>query len=168
MRLRATPAGAAEEDRQLVAHQFATTGGKDGRPVGQTYPVLLAVAGRRGRRGDTRRGAGSGIYKVVKSKPVLRNPRVSTLLRRNYSRSQCPSEGSGHCQASGTQNANDVDQTRYHGSRVAQTLLVDVCECSCVQEWGCVAGASTHGIRLADHRHAKPRHVCATRESSFR
>ncbi len=51
--------------------------------------------------------------------------------------------------------------------RVAQTSLLDVCECWCVQEWRRVAGGSTHGIRLADRRHAKPRHVRATRHRFF-
>ena len=38
-------AGAAEEDRQLVADQFAAAAGEDGRPVGQARAVLLADAG---------------------------------------------------------------------------------------------------------------------------
>ncbi len=63
-------AGAAEEDRQLVAHQFAATIGKDGRPVGQICPVLLVIAGRRGRRGDTRRVFG-GIVRRIAALPVL-------------------------------------------------------------------------------------------------
>jgi hypothetical protein len=39
-------AGAAKEDRELVADQFAATAGEDGRETGQARPVLLADAGR--------------------------------------------------------------------------------------------------------------------------
>lgn len=38
--------GVAEEDRELVADQFAATAGEDGREAGQARPVLLADAGR--------------------------------------------------------------------------------------------------------------------------
>ena len=38
-------AGAAEEDRQLVADEFAAAVGEDGWPVDQARPVLLAAAG---------------------------------------------------------------------------------------------------------------------------
>lgn len=37
--------GAAEEDRQLVAHQLAATAGEDGRKAGETRSVLLAPTG---------------------------------------------------------------------------------------------------------------------------
>ena len=36
-------AGAAEEDRSLVADQLATATGEDGRAFGETCPVLLAA-----------------------------------------------------------------------------------------------------------------------------
>ena len=40
-------AGAAEEDRELVADQLAAAAGEDRRPVGEARPVLLAaVSGR--------------------------------------------------------------------------------------------------------------------------
>ena len=39
-------AGAAEEDRELVADQLAATVGEDGRAVGETCAVLLASVGR--------------------------------------------------------------------------------------------------------------------------
>ena len=39
-------AGAAEEDRELVADQFAAAAGEDGRQTGPARPVLLADAGR--------------------------------------------------------------------------------------------------------------------------
>ena len=39
-------AGAAEEDRELVADQFAAAIGEDGWPIGQARPVLLAAVGR--------------------------------------------------------------------------------------------------------------------------
>jgi hypothetical protein len=38
-------AGAADEDRDLVADQFATAVGEDRRTAGQTRPLLMAVAG---------------------------------------------------------------------------------------------------------------------------
>ena len=38
-------AGAASEDRQLVADEPATTIGQDGRPADQSRTVLLAAAG---------------------------------------------------------------------------------------------------------------------------
>ena len=38
-------AGAAAEDRQLVADQLAAAAGEDGRPAGETCPLLLAAAG---------------------------------------------------------------------------------------------------------------------------
>lgn len=38
-------AGAAKEDRQLVADEFAAVTPEDGRPFGQTRPILLAGAG---------------------------------------------------------------------------------------------------------------------------
>jgi hypothetical protein len=38
-------AGAAEEDRELVADQFATTAGENRRQAGQARSVLLADAG---------------------------------------------------------------------------------------------------------------------------
>ena len=40
-------AGAAEEDRERVADQFAATVGEDGWQAGQARPVLLADAGRK-------------------------------------------------------------------------------------------------------------------------
>jgi hypothetical protein len=39
-------AGAAEENRPLVAHQLAAAAGEDGRPAGETRALLLAFAGR--------------------------------------------------------------------------------------------------------------------------
>src|ERR1019366_9711641 len=53
-------AGAAEEDRELVADQLAAAAGEDGRAVGETCAVLLAAVGRRGSeaagvRGDSDR-----------------------------------------------------------------------------------------------------------------
>ena len=39
-------AGAAEEDRALVLDQLAAATGEDGRPIGETRPVLVAPAGR--------------------------------------------------------------------------------------------------------------------------
>jgi hypothetical protein len=38
-------AGAAEEDRQLVAYEFAAAAGENRRPVGEARAVLLADAG---------------------------------------------------------------------------------------------------------------------------
>ena len=38
-------AGAAEEDRELVADEFAATAGENGRAIGEACPVLLADAG---------------------------------------------------------------------------------------------------------------------------
>jgi hypothetical protein len=38
-------AGAAEEDRELVADEFAAALGKDGRTIDETRPVLLGPAG---------------------------------------------------------------------------------------------------------------------------
>jgi hypothetical protein len=40
-------AGAAEEDRPLVADEFAAAAGEDGRAAGQTRPLLLAATGGR-------------------------------------------------------------------------------------------------------------------------
>ena len=40
-------AGSAEEDRELVADEFATTPGEDRRATGETYTLLLASSGRR-------------------------------------------------------------------------------------------------------------------------
>src|ERR1019366_2457478 len=39
-------AGAAEEDRELVADQLAAATGEDGRAVGEACPLLLVDAGR--------------------------------------------------------------------------------------------------------------------------
>jgi len=39
-------AGTAEEDRQVVADQFAATAGQDRRPVAEACPLLLASIGR--------------------------------------------------------------------------------------------------------------------------
>ena len=39
-------AGAAEEDRQLVADEFAAAAREDGRAVGEACPLLLVAAGR--------------------------------------------------------------------------------------------------------------------------
>src|SRR5450759_329235 len=39
-------AGAAEENRELVADQFAAAAGQDRRQAGQARPILLADAGR--------------------------------------------------------------------------------------------------------------------------
>jgi hypothetical protein len=39
-------AGAAEEDLEVVADQFAATAGEDGRQAGEARPVLLVAAGR--------------------------------------------------------------------------------------------------------------------------
>src|SRR6266849_4541402 len=39
-------AGAAEEDRELVADQLAAAAGEDGRAVGETCALLLASVGR--------------------------------------------------------------------------------------------------------------------------
>jgi hypothetical protein len=50
-----TTAGAAEEDRQRVAGELAAAARKDGRPIDQARPVLLAVPRGERRRGDTRR-----------------------------------------------------------------------------------------------------------------
>ena len=57
-------AGAAEEDRSLVADQLATAAGEDGRAVGEARPVLLAaVSGRSsdaaGVRGDSAEDLGA-------------------------------------------------------------------------------------------------------------
>jgi len=40
-------AGAAEENRPLVAYELAAAAGEDGRPAGETCALLLAFAGRR-------------------------------------------------------------------------------------------------------------------------
>src|ERR1035441_5998058 len=38
-------AGAAKQDRQLVADELAATAGEDGRTIGETRPVLLPATG---------------------------------------------------------------------------------------------------------------------------
>ena len=62
-------AGAAEEDRELVADQLAATAGEDRRQAGQACPLLLADAGRRPshtaavwEHGTADRRAGSGEW----------------------------------------------------------------------------------------------------------
>ena len=51
-------AGAAEEDRQLVADEFTAAAGENGRPIGQARAVLLAAAG--GKRPDAAAVRGDG------------------------------------------------------------------------------------------------------------
>lgn len=56
--------GAAQEDRSLVADQLATAVSEDGRAIGETRPLLLALAGRRssdaaGVRGDSSKDLGA-------------------------------------------------------------------------------------------------------------
>ena len=45
-RLQPLAAGAAEEDRELVADQLAAAAGEDGRQAGQARPLLLAARNR--------------------------------------------------------------------------------------------------------------------------
>ena len=40
-------AGVAEANRELVADQLAATVGEDARTAGETFPLLLAIVGRR-------------------------------------------------------------------------------------------------------------------------
>ena len=65
-------AGAAKEDRELVADQLAAAAGKDGRPVGEACPVLRAPVGRgpsdaAGVRGDFAEDLGAAFTGGVRA-----------------------------------------------------------------------------------------------------
>src|ERR1035437_888194 len=65
-------AGAAEEDRELVADQLATEVGEDGRPLGEACALLLAAVGGRssdaaGVRGNFAEDLGAAIAGGVRA-----------------------------------------------------------------------------------------------------
>ena len=76
-------AGAAEENRPLVAHQLAAAAGEDGRPAGEACSLLLTALGRepsdaaalRSHAGQDRAAAGS--HEVIPAQVVGKRTKTS-------------------------------------------------------------------------------------------
>ncbi len=71
-------AGAATEDRELVADKFTAAVGEDGWKVGETCPLLLATFGRRASeseavRSDVRADLGATVAQRVARRLKLKN-----------------------------------------------------------------------------------------------
>jgi hypothetical protein len=95
-------AGAAEEDRELVADQLATTAGEDRRQAGQARPVLLACVGRGpfdapGVRGDSAADLGACLYRWGKS---WRLAGTKGWRRKEGGTVECPRNGQRRAQVS--------------------------------------------------------------------